>query len=73
MIQLELFCASFDGEPFEEAFEEEEAYHIDDDDGGTESDGDPCGRCDCPRSAHSATGCSPDDGGCGKCRKFVEP
>ena len=63
MIQLELFLAAS-----EKDFEEEEAYRIDDDDGGTESDFDPCDRCDCPRVAHDASGCQ----SCGKCKKFKE-
>lgn len=49
-------------------FEEEEAYHIDDDDGGVESDFDPCDKCYCPRGDHDRDGCR----ACGKCRKFKE-
>ena len=51
-------------------YEDEEAYHIDDDDGGTEGALDPCDRCGCARSDHE------DDEGecaCGRCRKFKEP
>lgn len=46
---------------------EEEAYHIEDDDGGIEADGDICERCECPRDAHGDDGCA-----CGRCRKFKE-
>jgi hypothetical protein len=48
---------------------DEEEYHIDDDDGGIESDGDICEKCECPRDAH-------EDGKgpcyCGHCRRFKE-
>jgi len=49
---------------------DDEVVRIADDDGGTDSDGDICDRCDCPRSAH-------EDGkgecsACGRCRKFKE-
>ena len=48
--------------------DEEAAFRISDDDGGTDSAGDICERCECPRDAH-------EDGGeciCGKCRKFKD-
>lgn len=51
-------------------FDEDDAYHIDDDDGGLEADGDICDRCDCTREMH-------EDGkgecACGRCRKFKDP
>lgn len=49
---------------------EEEAYHIDDDDGGIESDSDICDRCECTRGDHEG-GTGPCDA-CGRCRKFKE-
>jgi hypothetical protein len=43
--------------------------HIDDDDGGVDSDADPCDRCECPRGQHAEGrgACL-----CG-CRKFKDP
>jgi len=51
-------------------FDEDDAVHIDDDDGGTDSDGDICERCECTREMH-------EDGKgacmmCDRCRKFKE-
>ncbi len=46
----------------------EDAIRIDDDDGGTDSEYDPCDKCGCLRSEHY-------DGGecaCGSCRRFKE-
>ncbi len=44
-------------------------YHIDDDDGGVDSGGDICERCECTRDQH-------EDGkgpcACGRCKKFKE-
>ena len=56
--------------PYDDDFEDEEAYHIDDDDGGTDSDADPCAKCDCLRESHEGgTGrCTR----CGRCLKFEE-
>jgi hypothetical protein len=56
--------------PDDAAFEEEDAYHIDDDDGGTDSDGDICERCECTRETHEASkgACTV----CDRCRKFKE-
>jgi len=48
-------------------FDDDDAVRIDDDDGGTDSDGDICERCECIRARH-------EDGvgecACGRCRKF---
>jgi hypothetical protein len=49
--------------------DDDEAMRIEDDDGGVESDGDICERCDCPRDHHEE-GKGPCS--CGRCRKFVE-
>lgn len=52
-------------------WDDDEYTHIDDNDGGVESDGDICERCECTRDQH-------EDGGpcmsCGpkRCRKFKE-
>lgn len=49
---------------------DDDCYHIDDDDGGTEGDGDVCDRCYCARTKHE-DGIGACD--CGRCRKFVNP
>lgn len=49
---------------------DEPTFHIEDDDGGTDADGDPCDRCDCIRSKHEG-GKGPCD--CGRCKKYVDP
>jgi hypothetical protein len=56
--------------PPDSDFDDDDAVHIDDDDGGTDSDADICDRCEDPRSAH-------EDGKgactqCNRCRKFKE-
>lgn len=50
-------------------WDDDEYTHIDDDDGGTESDGDICERCECERYEHSegVNECS-----CGRCPRFKE-
>ncbi len=50
--------------------DEDEAYHIDDDDGGTDADGDICEGCDCARVDHEEGNgrCNR----CGSCNKFKE-
>ena len=52
-------------------FDEDDVVHIDDDDGGTDSDADICDRCNCSRGDHEegTSACTR----CGKCRKFKEP
>ena len=51
-------------------FDEDDAVHIDDDDGGTDSDADICARCEDTREMHT------DGAGecmaCNRCRKFKE-
>jgi hypothetical protein len=49
---------------------DDEYAHIDDDDGGVESDADPCDRCECPRDIHDD---SKGECVCGACPAFKEP
>ena len=54
-------------------YDDDDAVHIDDDDGGTDSDADICDRCDCPRDMHDEDG----KGAClvcgdRRCKKFKE-
>jgi hypothetical protein len=57
--------------PKSRSFAEDEVFAIDDSDGGTESDSDPCDQCGCPREMHDdGTG---ECGVCGECRRFKEP
>jgi hypothetical protein len=48
-------------------WDEEDAMRIDDDDGDTSSDVDPCDRCGCARSDHEEGECY-----CGQCRRFKD-
>jgi len=50
---------------------DEEPSHIDDDDGGTDSDFDVCDRCGCIRAAHEA-GTGGQCERCESCRAFVD-
>lgn len=57
--------------PRKPKYQDEEAFHIDDDDGGTEGALDPCDKCGCSRADHED-----DDGACVHCRtchEFKEP